>query len=75
MTKAKQYYIDSKTVDVLIHWGLQNRPEGMKGAGNATMPQIRYIVNELLNGAKKQEKNLQPIIQTHTPEVIDELNK
>ena len=24
---------------------------------------------------EKQEKNLQPMIQTHTPEVIDELNK
>lgn len=61
---TKQYYIDIKTVNDLIEWGRKNRPEGMKGAGNAKMPQIRYIVNELLEIAQKQEKNLQPQIQS-----------
>jgi hypothetical protein len=60
---AKQYYIDSKTGDDLIRWGMQNRAEGMKGAGKSQMAQLRLICNELLDIAKKQAKNLQPIIQ------------
>jgi hypothetical protein len=73
--KLKHYAIEPEVGEQLIQWGLQSRKEGMKGAGKSRRAQLRFVCTELLDIAKKQEKNLQPMIQTHTPEVIDELNK
>jgi len=63
MKKAKQYYIDENTGNNVIKWGLQNRPEGMKGAGDVTMAQLRFVLKEFLEIAAKQEKDCPPIIQ------------
>jgi hypothetical protein len=63
MNKVKQYYIDENTGNNVIKWGLQNRPEGMKGAGDATMAQLRFVLKELLEIATKQEKVCPPTIQ------------
>jgi len=65
MKKAKQYYIDENTGNNVIKWGLQNRPEGMKGAGYAITAQLRFVLKELLEIAKKQEKVCPPIIQSN----------
>ena len=56
MNKVKQYYIDENTGNNVIKWGLRNRPEGMKGAGDATMAQLRFVLKELLEIATKQDK-------------------
>jgi len=63
MNKVKQYYIEENTGNSVIKWGLQNRPEGMKGAGDAIMAQLRFVLKELLEIATKQEKDCPPIIQ------------
>ena len=63
MNKVKQYYIDENTGNNVIKWGLRNRPEGMKGAGDATMAQLRFILKELLEIATKQDKVYPHVIQ------------
>lgn len=65
MNKVKQYYIDENTGNNVIKWGLQNRPEGMKGAGDATMAQLRFVLKELLEIATQQEKVCPPIIKSN----------
>ena len=61
--KLKHYAIEPEVSEQLIEWGLQSRKEGMKGAGKSRRAQLRFVCTELLDIAKKQEKNLQPIIQ------------
>lgn len=65
MNKVKQYYIDENTGNNVIKWGLRNRPEGMKGAGDATMAQLRFILKELLEIATKQDKVYPLVIQSN----------
>jgi hypothetical protein len=59
----KHYAIEPEVGKQLIEWGLINRPEGMKGANKSRRSQVRLVCIELLEIAKKQEKNLQPRIQ------------
>jgi hypothetical protein len=71
--KLKYYAIEHEVGEQLIQWGLQSRKEGMNGAGKSRRAQLRFVCNELLDIAKKQEKNLQPIIQRPTSEDEAEL--
>lgn len=68
--EKKHYAIDPEIGEQLIEWGLRNRSEGMKGAWKSRRAQIRLVCSELLEVAKRFEKQDKDFFGNSYPPII-----